>query len=618
VKAWLPSLYPLHKTLLAGVLILAGGLSARASISFIPSASPNLVAESTQLPISASSTLATDISDLTEAKIIYPDDTGGNVSSWMHLNSSTYDSDSGLFTFALSADQNNALVTRHCQLEVTISGETKQLDIFQSGSKKQLTITPTEVDVTKDDQNAKVVMKATVPWNAVSSNDTLITAPHYQGTNYSANLTIHIPANTDADPRAFQIVFSPVDSTTGVEPQTLLIYQDGTNPPAVPNITVQPVDDTEEVGNTATFSVTADGIPAPTYLWQSQEKGSSDWSNVTNTPAPSTFPHFSGASNATLTIDGITKGLNGNSYRCILTNHAGSVVTDEVILTVTYAPQVLAQPQDNAVVAGNTANFTAVVDGTPTPDFQWQASSDGGSNWGDLSDNTIYNGTKTSVLTVKANLTLTGYKFRLEADTGIDPSTTTDAATLTVSPPPVAPQIKTAPVAVRRGTGQSVTLSVTATGTGPFGYQWQLNGIPIIDNAHYSGTTAANLRISNINGEVVGSYSVVILNEAGQVITKPVKLTLGHPPTITQQPNSATAKAGSTVHFSVVTGGDTPQTFQWQKGGKKLSASATVAGPTAKTLTLRKVKTSDGGAYRVVVTNDSGSVTSANARLTVK
>jgi hypothetical protein len=116
----------------------------------------------------------------------------------------------------------------------------------------------------------------------------------------------------------------------------------------------------------------------------------------------------------------------------------------------------------------------------------------------------------------------------------------------------------------------------------------------------------------------VGSYSVVITNEAGQTVSKPVKLSIGQPPTIVQQPNSATARPGSTVRISVVTGGDNPQTFQWLKNGKNLTKNATVGGITTKILILRSVNAADAGTYRVVVTNDSGTVTSANARLRIK
>jgi pimeloyl-ACP methyl ester carboxylesterase len=82
-------------------------------------------------------------------------------------------------------------------------------------------------------------------------------------------------------------------------------------------------------------------------------------------------------------------------------------------------------------------------------------------------------------------------------------------------------------------------------------------------------------------------------------------------PTITTQPQSQTAEAGSNVAFSVVASGSPWPNYQWQFNGQNL------AGQPAASLSLINVKFANAGGYLVIVTNAYGSVTSAVAQLTV-
>jgi hypothetical protein len=68
---------------------------------------------------------------------------------------------------------------------------------------------------------------------------------------------------------------------------------------------------------------------------------------------------------------------------------------------------------------------------------------------------------------------------------------------------------------------------------------------------------------------------------------------------------------GSTVTFAVTATGTPAPSYQWDKNGVAIS------GATNPALTLTGVSANDGANYRVVVTNNAGSVTSAPATLTV-
>ncbi|MBL9139439.1 MAG: immunoglobulin domain-containing protein [Verrucomicrobiales bacterium] len=83
-------------------------------------------------------------------------------------------------------------------------------------------------------------------------------------------------------------------------------------------------------------------------------------------------------------------------------------------------------------------------------------------------------------------------------------------------------------------------------------------------------------------------------------------------PQILQQPQSQSVAAGSDVVFSVQATGGGSLDYRWQKG------EADLAGQNGATLRLTSVTTADAGRYRVLVSNADGSVTSAEAVLTVQ
>ena len=81
------------------------------------------------------------------------------------------------------------------------------------------------------------------------------------------------------------------------------------------------------------------------------------------------------------------------------------------------------------------------------------------------------------------------------------------------------------------------------------------------------------------------------------------------PPVITKQPVDHLVEADASASFSVVVEKSAGLSYQWKKDGVDIS------GAIADSLFLSNVGASDVGSYTVVVTNSSGSVTSAAAEL---
>ena len=80
---------------------------------------------------------------------------------------------------------------------------------------------------------------------------------------------------------------------------------------------------------------------------------------------------------------------------------------------------------------------------------------------------------------------------------------------------------------------------------------------------------------------------------------------------ISSQPQNQMVLVGQTATFAVGAGGGAPYSFQWLKDG------APIGSQTATNLVLTNVQLAAAGGYAVVVSNPSGSVTSAVARLEV-
>ena len=180
-----------------------------------------------------------------------------------------------------------------------------------------------------------------------------------------------------------------------------------------------------------------------------------------------------------------------------------------LVPTTPAAPVVTYQPEMVSTVAGSSATFFAVARGVPLPSYKWQSSTDGGANWSDLTDNSVYSGTATARLTAASVTTAqSGIRFRAVA-TNASGSAASAAVALIVTSSPVAPTITTQPANVASGERQNATFTVSATGTAPLTYQWRRDGTAI------PGAVYSTLHITDVQPDHAGSYSVVVTNTAG-------------------------------------------------------------------------------------------------------
>ena len=388
------------------------------------------------------------------------------------------------------------------------------------------------------------------------------------------------PAETTADNGAqFIVVVSNSVGNVTSNAATLTV-----NPASVaPSITTQPSSVTITAGQTATFSVTATGTAPLSYQWS--QNGTA----------------ISGATSSSYTTPAETTSANGTQFTVVVSNSVGNVTSNAATLTVNaapVAPSITTQPSSVTITAGQTATFSVTATGTAPLSYQWKKNG-----------TSIPGATAASYTTPAETTADNGAQFIVVVSNSAG-NVTSNAATLTVNPAPVAPSITTQPSSVTISAGQTATFSVTVTGTAPLSYQWSQNGTAISGATSSSYTTPAET--TSASG---AQFTVVVSNSVGSVISNAATLTVNPAPvapSITTQPSSVTITAGQTATFSVTATGTAPLSYQWKKNG------TTITGATAASYTTPAETTADNGAqFIVVVSNSVGNVTSNAATLTV-
>ena len=253
------------------------------------------------------------------------------------------------------------------------------------------------------------------------------------------------------------------------------------------------------------------------------------------------------------------------------------------------APTIVTAPTNRTVIAGNTATFTVVANGSVPLTFQWQHA---GSN--------LPGATAVTLNVVNAQVADAG-TYRVIVSNAAD-TITSQGATLAVLVPPT---ISVPPESQTVIMGNTVQFNVTAAGTGPLHYQWRFNGVDL------PGQESTSLNLPNIQPAGAGNYTVVITNRAGAITSAVAVLTVIIPPSITGDPTSLTVLETALATFTVSATGTEPLSYQWQKDGLNLP------GANGTSFTLPATQASDEGGYSVIVTNLGGLAFSAVAQLQV-
>jgi len=322
----------------------------------------------------------------------------------------------------------------------------------------------------------------------------------------SASYTTGVLTTTDNGKR-----YRVVVSSGGISVNSSAVTLTVTAAVVAPAVTVQPAAQTVTAPDAASFSVTATGT-SPSYQWQRSSDGGATFANIASATA------------ATYSTGATSAAMNGERYRVVVGNSAGSVTSSAAVLTVNLAPEAAAfttQPADQSVTAGSAAAFTVVATGTPTPTLQWQRSTDGGSTYANVGG-----ATGSSFNTGATTLSQNGERYRAVA-TNSAGSATSNSATLTVNPAPQAPAITTQPTAQTVAAPATATFTAAASGVPTPTWQWQVSTDGGATFANVTGATSQSYTTPATSGADNGKrYRAVATNSAGSATTSAATLTV--------------------------------------------------------------------------------------------
>jgi len=255
-------------------------------------------------------------------------------------------------------------------------------------------------------------------------------------------------------------------------------------------------------------------------------------------------------------------------------------------------------PASQTVPPGSTASFTFATTLPPPLQIQWRK-------------NGVVLPNETNTVLVISNVqAFHAGQYSLtatQADLGI--TVTPPAATLAG---PVVITQQPQPLTIPRGS--NALFQVTAEGITPLTYQWRFNAVDI------GGATSPTLLITNVQLAHDGTYSVLVSNSYGAVLSTEAQLLVLVRPVITLHPVSQSVVAGGNVTLSAsAEGNPLPLTFRWRRNNVYISNLVENSRDSFLTITnLQATPTTNQFYFNVAVTNRAGiSLLSSNAVITV-
>lgn len=261
-----------------------------------------------------------------------------------------------------------------------------------------------------------------------------------------------------------------------------------------PSVVTALVDQSVIEGNSAKFSVIANGSQPLTYQWS---LNGSVIPNVTSSE---------------LTLPKVAFADNNNSYTVKISNSAGSVTSSATLSVTAALPQIVTQPVSLGATVGDMVKLSVIATSSVPMTYQWYKDSNAISS---TDNNTAMNA---DLVISAAALTDSGnYLVKISNLSG---SIDSSVATLTVSVKPVPVTITTQPTDQFALPNATATFSVVAAGYPSPSYQWQKSTdygatwANVSTNGNLASYTTPTVSI-NDNGTL---FQVIVSNTTNSIL----------------------------------------------------------------------------------------------------
>jgi hypothetical protein len=394
----------------------------------------------------------------------------------------------------------------------------------------------------------------------------------------TANLTVSGIGNADAASYA-AVVSNSGGSGTSASAVLVVI--------APPTFGSQPVSVTANAGSLVSFNAGVQGSQPLTYQWTRLGVAVTNSANISGATSPSMTFASVGAADA-------------GSYKCVVTNSAGSATSSMVLLTVLLPPWITTQPGPQTVNVGGSGVFSVAVTGTAPFTYSWSKDGVALANAGNIS------GANTASLTVAtvAHANAGNYSCVISNNVG---TATSGAAVLTISDATV---ILAQPISQTLNSCDTLNLTVSVGGSVTPTYQWMHNGTPI------PNATSSIYSVVAVTGVDAGTYSVQVTGDA--VINSSNAVVTVADPIFLSQPADNCVTANTTNVFTAFACGTPNLNYQWFFIASGSSTATAISGATNGQLAVGPTTTRDVGQYFCVVSNSYNSITSRVASLGVE
>jgi len=169
------------------------------------------------------------------------------------------------------------------------------------------------------------------------------------------------------------------------------------------------------------------------------------------------------------------------------------------------APSITKQPQSQSLLAGTNATFSVVASGQATLLYQWSL------NGTNLLNSAHLSGATNTTLVISNLVAADAGNYQVLVRNSHGTATSSNAALTVLVPAYITSQ----PIAQAVLLNSNATFTVQASGTAPLSYQWQKDGVNLLNGGAVTGTTTTTLNLTGIQINDAGLYQLVVTNNYG-------------------------------------------------------------------------------------------------------